>query len=225
MSTEKKVDGRHLTIGSEKNPVRFSYANFFEPKIDDEDKIDKKTGKPAEFYSGQIIISKKDEATVEAIKKAVNFAAKEKLTGKDKIPSMWKLPLRDGDEEWEEKGEHLKGCWFFNCKAKGRPNVVGTRKYTEEDIQRWDEANELQSPEYIARNRPKVGKLVPLDAEDFKSGDYGRVSVDFYYFETESKGIAAGLGNVQKLKDGDALGGTRTSADDDFGDLADGFKD
>jgi hypothetical protein len=224
MSTEKKTDGRHLTIGSEKNPVRFSYANLFEPKVEDENKIDKKTGKPAEFYSVQVIISKKDEATVAAINGAVSFAAKEKL-GDKKIPTMWKLPLRDGDEEWEEKGEHLKGAWFFNCKSKGRPNVVGTRKYTEEDVARWDENNELQPPEYIARNRPKVGKLVPLDSEDFKSGDYGRISIDTYYFEAESKGIAVGLGNVQKLKDGDSLGGTRTSADDDFGDLEDGFKD
>ena len=55
--------------------------------------------------------------------------------------------------------------------------------------------------------------------------DYGRISVNFYYFENESKGIAVGLGNIQKRKDGEALGGTRTTADDDFGDLEDGFED
>ena len=221
---ETKENPRHITIGSAVNPVRFSYANFFTPKADDENKIDKKTGKPAEFYSGQVIISKVDKESVEKVNGAVNAAAKEKL-GDKKIPSMWKLPLRDGDEEWEEKGEHLKGCWFFNCKAKGKPSVVGTRKYTEEDVAQWDADNEHETAEYKARNRPKVGKLVKLSEEDFKSGDYGRISVDMYYFETESKGIAVGLGNVQKLKDGDALGGSRTSADDDFGDLEEGFND
>lgn len=220
--SETKENPRHITIGSALNPVRFSYANFFVPKADDENKIDKKTGKPAEFYSGQVIISKKDKESIDKVNAAVNAAAKEKL-GDKKIPSMWKLPLRDGDEEWEEKGEHLKGCFFFNCKAKGKPSVVGTRKYTEEDIAQWDAENEMQSSEYIARNRPKLGKLVKLTEEDFKSGDYGRISVDMYYFEAESKGIAVGLGNVQKLKDGDALGGSRTSADDDFGDLEEGF--
>lgn len=221
---ETKENPRHITIGSAVNPVRFSYANFFVPKAGDEDKVDKKTGKPAEFYSCQVIIAKADKESVEKVNGAVNAAAKEKL-GDKKIPSMWKLPLRDGDEEWEEKGEHLKGCWFFNCKAKGKPSVVGTRKYTEEDVAQWDADNEHETAEYKARNRPKVGKLVKLSEEDFKSGDYGRISVDMYYFETESKGIAVGLGNVQKLKDGDALGGSRTSADDDFGDLADGFND
>ena len=214
----------HLTLGSPTHPVRFSFINFFEPKVDDENKIDKKTGKPAEFYSCQVIISKADKETKAAIDKAVAAAAAEKL-GDKKIPSMWKLPLRDGDEEADDKGEHLKGCWFFNCKAKGKPAVVGTRKYTEEDIDAWDAENEHETAEFKARNRPKLGKLVKLTPEDIKSGDYGRISVDFYHFENETKGIAAGLGNVQKLKDGDPLGGSRTSADDDFSDLEDGFTD
>jgi hypothetical protein len=50
--------------------------------------------------------------------------------------------------------------------------------------------------------------------------------VNFYYFENESKGIAVGLGNVQKLKDGDPLGSGGGSADDDFDDdMAGGFSD
>lgn len=212
-----------VTIGSTKYPVRFSYAHFFEP-VGDEEKVDKKTGKPALFYSAQIIIDKRDTESIDAINKAVAAAAATKL-GDKKIPSMWKLPLRDGDEEAEEKGEHLVGHFFLNCKSKGRPHVVGTRKYTEEDVTAWDEENEFQTAEFKARNRPKVGKLIPLTEEDIKSGDYGRVSLNFYYFEVESKGIAAGLNNVQKLKDGDALGGTRTSAEEDFGDIEDGFSD
>lgn len=213
----------NLTIGSNQFPVRFSYANFFVPK-GDEDKVDKKTGKPIEFYSCQVIIDKKDKATIAAINAAVEAAATEQLKGK-KIPSVWKLPLRDGDEEWEEKGEHLKGHYFFNCKSKTKPAVVGSAKYTEEDVAAWDNENDGESPAYKAKNRPKVGKLIPLGEDEIKSGDYGRISVNFYYYEVESKGIAAGLNNVQRLKEGEALGGNRTDADDDFGDLSDGFAD
>ena len=45
---------------------------------------------------------------------------------------------------------------------------------------------------------------------------YGKISVTFYgYNSNGNRGIAAGLGNIQKLKDGESLGG-RTSAADDF---------
>ena len=48
------------------------------------------------------------------------------------------------------------------------------------------------------------------------SGCYGKISVNFYgYNSNGNRGIAAGLGNIQKLKDGESLGG-RTSAADDF---------
>lgn len=197
MAEEKKVDPTRITLGSPELPVRFSYAWFFEPKVDDE-KIDKKTGKPLEMYQSMILIPKEDTAAKAAIEKAVRAAADTKIPNKA-IPSIWKTPLRDGDEEWEDKGEYMKGHWFFNCSSKRRPQVVGT----ERDIE---------------------GKLERLEKDDFKSGDYGRVTVNFYYFENESKGIAVGLGNVQKLKDGESLGGGH-SADDDFGDLEDGFKD
>ena len=40
--------------------------------------------------------------------------------------------------------------------------------------------------------------------------------MNFYGFSTNgNKGIAAGLGNIQKLRDGESLGG-RTNAEDDF---------
>ena len=48
------------------------------------------------------------------------------------------------------------------------------------------------------------------------SGCYGRISVNFYGFNSNgNRGIAAGLGNIQKLRDGESLGG-RTNAEDDF---------
>lgn len=53
------------------------------------------------------------------------------------------------------------------------------------------------------------------------SGVYGRVSISFYAFNSNgNKGIACGLNNLQKIKDGEPLGG-HTSAEADFASLAD----
>lgn len=45
---------------------------------------------------------------------------------------------------------------------------------------------------------------------------YGRASINFYAFNSNgNKGIACGLNNLQKMKDGEALGG-KSRAEDDF---------
>lgn len=223
MTTEtKKTDPSRVTLGSAQFPVRFSYAWIFEPKIDEE-KIDKKTGKPKELYSMQILIPKADASAKAAIDKAIRAAADAKIPGKA-IPSVWKLPLRDGDEEWEEKGEVVKGHWFINCSSARKPQVVGTAKHTDETVAQWELDHEHETDAFKRANRPKVGQLIRLEKEEFKSGDYGRVTVNFYYFEVDSKGVAVGLNNVQKLADGEPLGNS-SNADDDFGDLEDGFND
>lgn len=57
--------------------------------------------------------------------------------------------------------------------------------------------------------------LQPL-MEPIKSGDYGRVSINMYGFDTAgNRGVAAGLNNVQLLERGESLGG-RTDAATDF---------
>lgn len=56
-----------------------------------------------------------------------------------------------------------------------------------------------------------------LDAHEVYSGCYARVSVSFYEFNTNgNRGIACGLGNIQKIRDGAPLGGGRVSAESDF---------
>lgn len=222
MTTETKKDATRVTLGSAAHPVRFSYAWVFEPKIDEE-KIDKKTGKPKELYSMQILIPKTDPGVKAIIDKATRAAADEKIPGKA-IPSVWKLPLRDGDEEWEEKGEVVKGHWFINCSSARKPQIVGTAKHNEETIAQWEIDHEQETDAWKRANRPKPGQYIRLEKEEFKSGDYGRVTVNFYYFEVDSKGVAVGLNNIQKLLDGEPLGNS-SSADDDFGDLEDGFDD
>jgi len=48
--------------------------------------------------------------------------------------------------------------------------------------------------------------ILSLDQNELYSGCYGRVSITFYAFNSNgNKGIAAGLGNIQKLEDGEAF--------------------
>ena len=54
-----------------------------------------------------------------------------------------------------------------------------------------------------------------LDPMDCGSGDYCNVSVNFYGFAASgNKGIAAGLGNIQKVRTGERLAGRATAASD-----------
>ena len=137
-------------------------------------------------YSVSVIISKDDKETLKAIKEAVN-EAKEigKVKFGGKIPANLKTPLRDGDEERPDD-EAYANSYFLNANSKNKPGIV--------DI--------------------NVHPI--LDATEVYSGCYGRLTLNFYaYSASGNKGIAAGLGNVQKLEDGEPLGGF-TRAEDDF---------
>ena len=47
-----------------------------------------------------------------------------------------------------------------------------------------------------------------LERSEVYSGVYGRASINFYAFNSNgNKGIACGLNNLQKIRDGEPLGG------------------
>lgn len=137
-------------------------------------------------YSVSAIISKKDTETIKAIKAAIEQAKQEALPKwGGKIPTNLKLPLRDGDIDRPDDAAYA-GSFFLN-------------------------ANSRQTPQVVDANRQRI-----TDQSEVYSGCYGRISVNFYgYNYNGTRGVAAGLGNIQKLKDGESLGG-RTSAEDDF---------
>lgn len=163
--------------------VRFSYAHVFEPSsMNDSD--DKKK------YSVSVIIPKKDKATLAKIDAAIEAAIAEGLNTKfgGKKPKNLKLPLRDGDEEREDREEYANS-FFLNASSTRKPGLV--------DI----DMNAI------------------IDEDDFYSGCFGRVSLKFYAYDSNgSKGIAVGLNNLQKTKDGERLSGSVSSPEDDFGD-------
>lgn len=59
-----------------------------------------------------------------------------------------------------------------------------------------------------------------LTPDDFYPGCYARATITCYAYDNKGKGVAFGLQNLQKLKDGDRLD-SRTDAADDFGDDVD----
>ena len=137
-------------------------------------------------YSVSAIIQKNDAKTVNAIKKAIERAKQESMSKwGGKIPPNLKTPLRDGDIDRPDD-EAYAGCYFLN-------------------------ANSRQAPQVVDANVQPI-----LDQSEVYSGCYGRVSVTFYAYNSNgNKGVAAGLGNVQKLRDGDPLG-SRANARDEF---------
>lgn len=140
-------------------------------------------------YSVAIIISKSDKDCIARIKAAIEAAKEQGKSSKfgGKIPANLKMPLRDGDAERPED-EAYANAFFINCTSKQKPGLID-------------------------RDKNAI-----LDQADLYSGCYGRVSINFFPFDAKgNKGIAAGLNNVQKLKDGEPLGG-RSSAEDDFAD-------
>lgn len=137
-------------------------------------------------YSVSAIISKSDTETIGKIKNAIEQAKQDSVSKwGGKVPANLKLPLRDGDIDRPED-EAYKDSYFFN-------------------------ANSRQAPQVVDKNVQAV-----LDQTEVYSGCYGRISVNFYGFNNNgNRGIAAGLGNIQKLRDGEPLS-SRSNAEEDF---------
>jgi hypothetical protein len=143
-------------------------------------------------YSVSLIIPKSDKQQIAIIEQAIkNAMERDKGKWNGKVPANLKTPLRDGDEERPDD-ENYADSYFLNANSTKAPAVVGLEK---------DSA---------------TGKAIRLDEDEVYSGCYARVSINFYGFNAAgNKGIACGLGNVQKVDDGERLGGG-SSAEDDF---------
>lgn len=145
-----------------------------------------------EKYSVSCVIPKSDKKTIAKIQKAVEAAKEDGKTRKwsGKIPPNLKLPLRDGDIDRPDD-ENYQDCYFLNATSKDAPQVVDRRV------------------------QPVTDPMMVY------SGCYCNVSVNFYAFNANgNRGVAAGLGNIQFVKDGERLSG-KVSADADFDALED----
>lgn len=146
----------------------------------------------AEKYSVSLIIPKSDKKTIDAINAAVDAAIKEGV-GKfgGKIPNKAALKLPLRDGDTEREDEAYKDSFFVNANSTTPPQIVDS----------------------------KVQPI--LDRNEVYSGVYARVSITFYAFNSNgNRGIACGLGNIQKVRDGEPLS-SRSNAEDDFTTLDD----
>lgn len=142
-------------------------------------------------FSVSLIILKSDTKTVAKVKAAIEAAYIEgeaKLKGNGKsVPTFAaiKTPLRDGDIERPDDPAYVN-AYFINANATSAPGIVDA-------------------------DRNPI-----LTRSEVYSGVYGRASISFYAFNSNgNKGIACGLNNLQKVRDGEPLGG-KTSAENDF---------
>lgn len=124
-----------------------------------------------------------------ALKQAALKTIEEKWgADKSKHPKNIRSPFRDQGERKTEKGMpagYEEGAIFLNLKSAQRPGLVNAKV---EDI---------------------------IDESEFYAGCWARATVSVYaYDQAGNRGVAFGLGNIQKVKDGDSLSGRPTPQSD-----------
>lgn len=141
-------------------------------------------------YQLTVLLPKSDVATKQAIDREIQAELANAVNTKfgGQLPAIPSIPIHDGDgvrPNGEPFGEECRGHWVFTASSKQKPEVV--------------DAN-----------------LQPVMSQSqVYSGCYGRVSLRFFaYNQAGKKGVGCGLGNVQKLRDGEPLGGGTTAKQD-----------
>lgn len=145
-------------------------------------------------YSTTLLIPKSDIGTKQRIDVAINAAIEYGISKKFNgvRPPVINIPVHDGDgarpSDGMPFGEECKGHWVLTASNKDKQDIVDVN-------------------------------LNPIiNQSDIYSGIYARVSINFFpYANSGKKGIGCSLGPVQKLEDGEPLGG-RISAASAFGD-------
>lgn len=146
----------------------------------------------AEKYSVSVLIPKNDKETINAINAAIDAAIEEGISKfGGKKPNKAAIKLPLRDGDTERDDEAYKGHFFIN-------------------------ANSNTPPQIVDRSVKPI-----LDRGEVYSGCFARVSLNFFAFNSNgSKGVACGLGNIQKVRDGELLGG-KSKAEDDFSTIED----
>lgn len=138
-------------------------------------------------YSSSIIIPKDDIETIRVIEEAINNAKKKGIDKFGKNFDNSRLHTPLHDGDIEKDDPAYKDSYYINASSKDKPQVI----------------------DMDGRNL--------TDPSDVYSGMWARFILDFYPYSVSGTGIAVSLGNVQKVEDGEPLGGTRSSALSDFG--------
>ena len=151
-------------------------------------------------YQATLLLPKTEMACYNEIMTAINAAKQNGINGpwKGVCPPNLSVPIHDGngprERSGEPYGEECRGCWVISAKTKIKPQVV---------------------------HQSNVACELP--AGTYKSGDYAKVMINMYAYDANgNRGVACSLGNVMITREGEALGG-QTSAADDFADFGSGY--
>lgn len=143
-------------------------------------------------YSVMLLIPKSDKKTLKKIQDAIEVAKERGKAGPwgGKMPKDVQTTLKDGDLSSDDYPER-EGHMFMTVRSNTKPGVVD-------------------------RSLNAI-----LDPSEVYSGCYARVSISaFPYKFGGNSGVSFGLGNVQKIDDGESLGGA-ARAEEDFDALDD----
>ena len=151
-------------------------------------------------YGCKLLIPKSDKATIKALRAAQKAAIEQGNNGK-----------------------------FNGKKLRGEPGTGAAWDTIHDgDDSEADEDHDHWTMNVSSRNQPGiVDRAVQpiLDSSEVYSGCYARVSLNAFPYNYQGKiGVTFGLNHVQKLADGDFLGG-RTRAEDDFDELDEDYDD
>lgn len=168
--------------------VRLSYVHLFKPYAAMQGQEEK--------YSCTILVPKTDLDTMNRINAAIEAAKQRGITDKwnGQCPPIVPTPVYDGDgvrpSDGMAFGPECKGHWVFTASAKAD-----------------------YPPEIVDKMINPI-----INQSEVYSGMYGRVNITFFsYAYGGKKGIGCSLKSVQKLRDGEPLGGSAPSAAQAFG--------
>lgn len=166
--------------------VRLSYVNVFKPYSNSPEQAPK--------YSATILLPKSDLASKQSLDAAIQAATQKGLNEKwnGVMPPVVANPIHDGDgvkQDGTPFGDECKGCWVFTASS-----------------------NADRQPQIVDRNVQPI-----LDQSQIYSGVYANVAINvFPYIHTGKKGVGFGLTHIQKVRDGEVLGGAPVAADKVF---------
>jgi hypothetical protein len=137
-------------------------------------------------YSTALLIPK-DHPQVDELHAAITSEGEEKFGKKWASMAKKAYPMYDADEDGKADDDPIyEGMFYINTSSKRKPQVVDRQ----------------------------VQPI--LDDSEIWSGCYANVSIAVFSFDVpENKGVSFGLNNVQKVKEGERLGGA-PNADEEF---------
>lgn len=203
MSDDKKNPATKVVLGTTKGKLtRLAGVHLHKPRLN------KDSGK--EEYTVLAMIPKDNAEDLAAVRAAIAEQRKFYLeeTKKKGVPDGFWNPLKDADTDIRSDGEGWSEEFKGHFVLRGKSMAFD------------DDGAAREAPEVVGTMRDAKDKLVVLTVKDIKSGDWGRVSVNFKAFTKKAGGVSVWLNRVQKVKDGEAMS-NRGSAEDDFGSFED----